>query len=258
MLGDWFSKSKTVNDNALLQMDNSRLPIHVAVIMDGNGRWAKSKGLPRTYGHKAGAETLRKIVTAAGEIGVKHLTAYAFSTENWKRPTEEVSFLMHLLSDYLDNEIEYLLSKNVKLSFIGECAALDIGLQKKIETAHRRTAECTGLRVNLAVNYGGRGEILRAATEMAKEICLGQLELEDVTEEKFSELLYTVSQPDPDLLIRTSGDRRISNFLLWQCAYSELWFTDTLWPDFTAEELYSAIIDYQKRDRRFGGISNKK
>lgn len=259
MWKQWFSKKKSTNDGKLYDaLDRTRIPRHVAVIMDGNGRWAQKRGLPRTFGHRAGAESLRNIVKAASEIGIKVLTAYAFSTENWKRPEEEVNFLMALLSDYLDNEIEELDSNDVKIRFIGKVTDLASSLQKKIENAQSRTADNSGLILNLAVNYGGRAEITRAVQIIADKIIKGELKPQDITDAVVQNNLYTVGLPDPDLLIRPSGDLRISNFLLWQLAYTEFWFTDINWPDFKPEHLVQAIIEFQQRDRRFGGLKKQK
>lgn len=255
----WFSKkSKDDNKKPYDSLDISRIPNHIAIIMDGNGRWAQKRGLPRTFGHSAGAETLRDIVKTASEIGVQVLTAYAFSTENWKRPTDEVSLLMKLLSDYLDNEIDELCDNNVKIRFIGDTKELAQVLQHKIEKAQTRTAKNTGLVLNLAVNYGGRAEIVRAVQIIANKIAQKELIPDEINETLIKQHLYTFDLPDPDLLIRPSGDFRISNFLLWQLAYTEFWFTNLFWPDFKPEHLIQAISDYQHRDRRFGGLTSKK
>ncbi|MEG6585918.1 isoprenyl transferase [Dendrosporobacter sp. 1207_IL3150] len=251
----WFSKSGEVTKIPEVDLiDPTRIPQHVAVIMDGNGRWAQKQGLIRTFGHRAGVERLRDIVKAASRLGVKALTAYAFSTENWKRPDEEVNFLMSLFSEYLDTEIEELHQNQVKIRFIGKIDELALNLQHKIENAQARTSENTGLILNLAVNYGGRAEITRAVKIIAEKVQTGELKIEDISDNTIQNNLFTGELPDPDLLIRPSGDLRISNFLLWQSAYSELWFTDINWPDFKPEHLVQAIIDFQKRDRRFGGI----
>ncbi len=235
-------------------LDPTRVPLHVAIIMDGNGRWAQKRGLPRTFGHKAGAEVLRDILTEAAEIGVRVLTAYAFSTENWRRPNEEVSFLMELFSTYLDNEVDRLVEKQVRLRFIGNRRRLGEELLRRIELAEQKTSQGTVIDLNLAVDYGGRAEIVQAARQLAQEVQANRLSVDEIDEGQFAKHLFTSSQPDPDLLIRPGGDMRISNFLLWQLAYAELWLTDTLWPDFTPQHFRQAIFDYQHRERRFGGL----
>ncbi|CVK17619.1 MULTISPECIES: isoprenyl transferase [Sporomusa] len=252
----WFSKKHTLKQNDYNDIDPTRLPRHVAIIMDGNGRWAQKKGLPRTLGHRAGAETLREIVKTASEIGIQVLTAYAFSTENWRRPADEVSLLMSLLSDYLDNELAELDENNVQVRFIGHTGDLALNLQKKVEKAQTLTAHNTGLILNLAVNYGGRAELTRAVKIISEKVLRRELDPEDINETIIEEHLYTANLPAPDLLIRPSGDFRISNFLLWQMAYTEFWFTEIHWPDFKSEDLLQAVRDYQQRDRRFGGIKN--
>lgn len=244
--------------NEVLQLDPERIPQHVAVIMDGNGRWAQKRALPRTLGHKAGAEVLRSILTEATDIGVKVLTAYAFSTENWRRPNEEVNFLMELFSTYLDNEVDHLVEKQVKLRFIGNKDRLGTELQKRIELAETKTAQGAAIILNLAVDYGGRDEIVQAAKRLGADVLAGRVELAAVDENQFASYLFTAGQPDPDLLIRPGGDMRISNFLLWQLAYAEFWLTDILWPDFTPTHFRQAIIDFQNRERRFGGIKPAK
>jgi undecaprenyl diphosphate synthase len=255
----WFSRKKNTSDGNLYNsLDKTRIPSHIAVIMDGNGRWAQKRGLPRAFGHRAGAESLCDIVRAASDIGVKVFTAYAFSTENWKRPEEEVSLLMKLLSDYLDNEIEELDENNVKMRFIGGISELAPSLRRKMENAQSRTAHNSGMILNLAVNYGGRAEITRAVQIITEKTMKGELTPQDITDSVIQNNLYTAGLPDPDLLIRPSGDLRISNFLLWQLAYTEFWFTDINWPDFKPEHLVQAIIDFQNRDRRFGGLKNQK
>lgn len=255
----WFSKSRNdANSEIYNSLDMSRIPKHIAIIMDGNGRWAQKRGLPRTFGHKAGAETLRAIVQTVSEIGVQVLTAYAFSTENWKRPTDEVSLLMNLLSEYLDSEIDELCENNVQIKFIGKTDELAPILQHKIEKAQTRTAKNNGLVLNLAVNYGGRAEITRAVQIIANKVAQGQLNPDHIDENIINRYLYTDNLPDPDLLIRPSGDFRVSNFLLWQLAYTEFYFTDLYWPDFKADHLLQAIAVYQNRDRRFGGLKKSK
>jgi undecaprenyl diphosphate synthase len=226
--------------------------------MDGNGRWAQKRSLPRTFGHKAGAEVLRSILTEATELGVKVLTAYAFSTENWRRPNEEVNFLMELFSTYLDNEVDHLVQKQVKLRFIGNKDRLGTELQRRIDVAERSTAQGTAIVLNLAVDYGGRAEIVNAARLLAGDVQDRRVSLEAIDEQCFANYLFTAGQPDPDLLIRPGGDMRISNFLLWQLAYAEFWVTDTLWPDFSPQHFRQAIFDFQNRDRRFGGLNPAK
>lgn len=254
----WFSKKNDINnEKAYDSLDKSRIPQHVAIIMDGNGRWAQKRGLPRTFGHRAGVESLRDIVKTASEINIKALTAYAFSTENWKRPTDEVNLLMSLLSDYLDKEIDELDENNVQIRFIGKTDELASGLQHKIEKAQTRTASNSGLVLNLAVNYGGRAEIMRAVQIIAKQVERGEITSAEITEATINKNLYTNNLPDPDLLIRPSGDFRISNFLLWQLAYTEFWLTNIYWPDFKPKDLIQAVFDYQQRDRRYGGLKKK-
>lgn len=254
----WFSKKNSNSEVSYHNIDFARLPRHVAIIMDGNGRWAQKKGMPRTFGHKAGAETLRDIVKASSEMGIEVLTAYAFSTENWRRPADEVDLLMGLLANYLDNEITELEHNNVQVRFIGHIDGLAPALQKKIEKAQTQTAHNTGLVLNLAVNYGGRAEILRAVKIISEKVLRHELEPQHIDEAVIEQHLYTANLPAPDLLIRPSGDLRISNFLLWQMAYAEFWFTELNWPDFKPEHLVGAVQDYQQRERRFGGVKNTK
>lgn len=254
----WFGESDKKQHNDYKGIDQSRIPRHVAIIMDGNGRWAQKKGLPRTFGHRAGAETLRDIVKAASNIGIQVLTAYAFSTENWRRPADEVSLLMSLLTEYLDNEVSELNKSNVRIRFIGDIEGLSQSLQLKIEKAQTLTTHNTGLVLNLAVNYGGRAELTRAVKIISEKVLKNEVNLEDIDESTIEQCLYTSNLPAPDLLIRPSGDFRISNFLLWQMAYTEFWFTETNWPDFKSDDLVQAIYDYQQRERRFGGIKNTK
>lgn len=249
----WFNKKNEKMDRHNI-VEQEQLPQHIAIIMDGNGRWAKRKGLPRTFGHRAGVESLRHIVTTAVNLKLKVLTTYAFSTENWKRPKDEVSLLMRLFSEYLESEIDELHQKNVQIRFIGKVDELAVELQNKVEKAQMHTQNNTGLIFNLAVNYGGRAEIVRSVQMLGERIARGEILPEDINENCIKENLYTAALPDPDLIIRPSGDFRISNFLLWQSAYSELWFTDIYWPDFKPEHLLQAIADYQRRERRFGGL----
>lgn len=222
--------------------------------MDGNGRWAQKRGMMRIYGHKAGVKTVREIVKACSELGIKYLTLYAFSTENWKRPLEEVNFLMDLLVEYLSKEVNELNKNNVKINFIGDISFLPKKCKVEIDRAQNITKENDGLVLNIALNYGGRDEIVKAVKKICHKVVNKELSIDAITEQIVSENLYTQNQPDPDLIIRTSGEKRLSNFLLWQSAYSELWFTDVLWPDFNKKHLIEAILYYQTRKRRFGGI----
>lgn len=229
------------------------IPAHIAIIMDGNGRWAKRRALPLKLGHRQGAETLRKVTDAAIELGVRYLTAYAFSTENWKRSEEEVGAIMDLMNSYLDEYTKDAEIKNTKVRIIGDITRLRPQLIEKIKNIQAITKDKTGLGLNIAINYGGRDEIVRAAKKMMRAAAEGALAPEDLTEGMLSDYLDTAEVPDPDLLIRTSGEYRISNFLLWQMAYSEMYFTDKLWPDFTKADLQAAIEFFNQKDRRFGG-----
>lgn len=229
-------------------------PRHLAIIMDGNGRWAKSKGLPRAAGHRAGAETLRAIVEACVEVGIDYLTVYAFSTENWKRPSDEVNALMGLLVEYIEKELDELKRNGIKIKTIGNIYGLPSSAVARVEKAEKETAHNQKLVLQIALNYGGRKEILDAVKNIAGEVAAGKLTAETIDQETLEEHLYTAGIPDPDLLIRTAGELRLSNFLLWQSAYTEFWFTEVFWPDFTAQHLYQAIYDYQYRQRRFGGL----
>ena len=235
-------------------MAESMLPAHVGIIMDGNGRWAKKRLQPRTLGHRAGAQNFRTITRYASKLGIKYLTVYAFSTENWSRPAEEVGALLRLFKDYLEEALRDFMEENIRVRFIGDVSAFPQELRKLIAEVEEASAPKTGMVLNLAMNYGGRAEILRGARAFAADVRAGLCQPEDLTEERFDRYLYTAGQPAPDLIIRPSGEQRVSNFLLWQCAYAELYFTDVLWPDFTREELHRAIAAYQSRDRRFGGI----
>ena len=229
------------------EVDKGRLPRHIAVIMDGNGRWAKKRGLPRTAGHKVGAEVFRDIATYCKELGVEYLTVYAFSTENWKRPADEVNTIMGLLEQYLHEAIDTMEKDHIRLRFFGDMSVLSPELQALAHRTDDISAHYDGFQANICLNYGGRAELLRAAQRCAERGL-------DWTEENLSANMYSAGIPDPELVIRPGGEMRLSNFLLWQCAYSELYFCDTLWPDFTRQELDKAIIDYQRRDRRFGGV----
>lgn len=226
---------------------NSPPPRHIAIIMDGNGRWAKQRGLPRTAGHAAGAEAFRRIANYCRTLGVEYLTVYAFSTENWKRPADEVSTIMGLLEQYLHEAIDTMERDHIRLRFFGDMSALSPELQALAHRTDDISTHYDGFQANICLNYGGRAELLRAAQRCAERGL-------DWTEENLSANMYSAGIPDPELVIRPGGEMRLSNFLLWQCAYSELYFCDTLWPDFTRQELDKAIIDYQRRDRRFGGV----
>lgn len=230
------------------------LPAHIGIIMDGNGRWAKKRSLPRQVGHRYGARTFRKITKYCEKIGIKCLTVYAFSTENWKRPQSEVDSLMALLKEYLEESLSDFKSENIKTRFIGDISPLSPEIRELIKKAEELTKDKTGLCLNIALNYGGREELTRAARSIAKEVAEGRLSPEDIGEELLQKYLYTAGQPDPDLIIRPSGEYRTSNFLLWQSAYSEYVFTDVLWPDFKPADLDKALREYAKRNRRFGGV----
>jgi undecaprenyl diphosphate synthase len=239
----------------LQSIDFTRLPRHVAIIMDGNGRWAKLRQKRRVEGHRAGIASVRDVVETSARLGLQVLTLYAFSVENWKRPQTEVSTLMELLKRYLRMELETLLKNNIRFEVIGRMGDLPGDVQDELRRAMERTRERSGLLFNIALNYGGRAEITDAVRTLAAEVARSGRDPASITEHDLSAHLYTAGQPDPDLLIRTSGELRISNFLLWQIAYSEIWVTDVLWPDFRRRHLLQAIADYQKRERRYGGIS---
>ena len=232
-----------------------RLPEHIAVIMDGNGRWAQKRGLPRIAGHKAGVESVRRIVENVGKLGIPYLTLYTFSTENWKRPQEEINGLMNLLLESLQRELDRLDRNGIRLRFIGWKDELPEHVQQAVALAQERTQNNDRLTVQIALNYGGRREIVEACRSIARQVAENQLSADSIDEALFERHLSTFPAPDPDLLIRPSGEMRISNFLLWQIAYCELWVTETLWPDFGQEDLMQAIEAFQKRDRRFGGLS---
>lgn len=235
-------------------IDKDKLPKHIAIIMDGNGRWAKEKGLPRIDGHRAGMKSVKTTVKLCGELGIKVLTLYAFSTENWTRPKKEINTLMRILHEYLSRETDELHQNNVKLYFIGRIDELPKLVQQDLKWAKEKTSNNTGLLLNVALNYSGRVDIIEAVKKLILDIENKKCKKEDINEIMFEKYLYTASLPEPDLLIRTSGEMRISNFLLWQIAYTEIYVTPTYWPDFSRKHLLSAIIDYQKRERRFGGI----
>ena len=232
------------------------MPGHVAVIMDGNGRWAKARGLPRVMGHRAGVEALKSTLRHCSDWGVEALTAYAFSTENWSRPGEEVNFLMTLFESVLQRELQALEQEQVRIRFLGDLDALPVKLQALIAEATQRTSANSGIHFNVCTNYGGRRELVRASQRLAERVARGELEPSQIDENALAAELFTAGEPDPDLLIRTSGEQRISNFLLWQLAYAEIHVTDLCWPDFDAEALQLALQDYQSRQRRFGGLQS--
>jgi len=241
----------------MLDISRDKLPEHVAIVMDGSGRWAKKKGLSRNEGHRVGIEKIRETVEMCLDIGIKFLTIYAFSCQNWKRPREEVNFLMKRFERYLDKEGQELKRKGIRLGVIGRKEELSQALQKKIEKTVRMTQNNDKLYLNLGINYGGQEEIVDAAKKIAEEIRKGTLVSQEIDVDLFRKYLYTANQPYPDLLIRTSGEQRVSNFLLWQIAYAELWITPTLWPDFGKEEFIKAVSDYASRKRRFGGLEEE-
>ena len=236
---------------------NEPIPSHIAIIMDGNGRWAKKRALPRFAGHREGMKTVRKVTRFASDLGVDVLTVYAFSTENWKRPKTEVDFLMRLPEEFLGSFLPEMMERNVKVQMIGEPSLLPSHTQKALFEAMDKTKNNTGLILNFALNYGSRAEMTMAIQEIMKKVQAGELELDDINEDCVSAHLMTMHLPDPDLIIRTSGEMRLSNFMLWQVAYAEFWFTDTLWPDFDEETLLEAIESYQKRNRRYGGLKGE-
>ena len=235
-----------------MEFNKENMPQHIAIIMDGNRRWARAKGKPAGFGHKEGAKTLEKIVRYANKIGLKHITVYAFSTENWKRAEEEVKALMALLQSYLDDYSKRADSENIKVKILGDITALAPKMQKSIKECMERTKNNTGVTFNIALNYGGRDEIVKAIKSISEKVKKDEIKIEDINEELVSNNLYTKGQPDPDLVIRTSGEIRLSNFLPWQVVYSEFIFIEKNWPDFTEEDLDNAIIEYKKRTRKFG------
>lgn len=245
-----FSKKK-IND---FEVDYNNLPEHIGIIMDGNGRWARKRGLPRSAGHREGAKTLEKLTRFAGDIGIKYITYYAFSTENWKRPSKEVESLMKLMTMYLDDYKRLLGGEDIRIRIIGKREGLSEEILKKIEIVENDTKHNSKITMNIAVNYGGREDILNSVKIIADKVEKGLLKPEDITEEDISSNLYTNYMPDPDLIIRPSGELRLSNFLMWQSAYSEFWFSDINWPDFTKDDFLRAISDFQKRNRRYGGV----
>ena len=235
-------------------LDSRYLPAHIAIIMDGNGRWAKKRGLPRNVGHREGSNALRNIVIFCNKIAVKYLTVYAFSTENWKRPKSEVDALMALLVEFLKNAEKELSRENVRIKVMGDIQTLPAQLQSQIMKVQKMSSKNTGLCLNIALNYGGRDELIAAVKAVTRDVVEKRLAIEKIDGDAIAKRLYTSDIPDPDLLIRTSGEIRISNFLLWQLAYTEFWFTDVLWPDFKEKHLIQAITEYQNRHRRFGGV----
>lgn len=247
-------KKNNFDNDENIELDMNNIPKHVAIIMDGNGRWAKQRNLPRTMGHKAGVETIRRIIKEGDRLGIKYMTLYAFSTENWKRPKEEVGALMKLLVQYLKQEIDELDRNGVVINVLGDISRLPEECIGEIERAKERTRNNNGIVMNVALNYGGRDEIIRAIKLMYSDINKNIIKEEDINSELIENYLYTKGIPDPDLIIRPSGEQRLSNFLLWQCAYSEFWYSDINWPDFKEEDLRRAISDYQNRDRRFGKV----
>ena len=244
------------NDDLSKRIDKQKVPEHVAIIMDGNGRWATRKGLPRSYGHKKGVNVLKEILKVSKNLGCKILTVYAFSTENWTRPTKEVDFLINLFSEVLRNEIDEIHAESTKIKFIGDLSPFPETLRKIISSSESLTRSNNKFLLNVCVNYGGRQEIVKAAKELALKSSSGEIKPSEVNEELFNSELLTRGIKDPELLIRTSGEKRISNFLLWQLAYSEIYISEVLWPDFNEFEFLKAIIDYQSRNRRFGGIES--
>lgn len=249
-----FFKGEQITENEEISLDMDNIPKHIAIIMDGNGRWAKKRKLPRTMGHKAGVETIRRVLKEADKIGVKYMTLYAFSTENWKRPKDEVNALMKLLIQYLRQEINELHKNGVKINVLGDMSKLPKECQGEIEKSVLKTENNTGITMNIALNYGGRDEILRAVKLISEDVSKGIIKSSEIDDTIFESYLYTKGVPDPDIIIRPSGEQRLSNFLLWQCAYSEFWYSDICWPDFKESDLHRAIYDFQKRDRRFGGV----
>jgi undecaprenyl diphosphate synthase len=236
----------------LNRINKNKIPLHIAIIMDGNGRWANKRGLVRMIGHERGVASVKKVVEAATEIGIKYLTLYTFSVENWKRPKPEIKILMSLLINFIDSEFDTLNSNNIRLLIIGNTTTLPVKVRKKINFATKATSNNTGLSLILALSYGGKQDIINATRLICNEIEMGKLTIPEVSEGLFSKYLSNADIPNPELLIRTSGEYRVSNFLLWEIAYTELYFTETLWPDFDKEEFFKAILDYQNRERRFG------
>ena len=235
-------------------IDKNNLPYHIGIIMDGNGRWAKKRGMPRSFGHKQGAKTFDEIIDFAGNLGIKVVTVYAFSTENWSRPKEEVDSIMELLADYLENGLKKLAGKDTKVKVIGDIGSMSEDIKKGVKNIEEKTEDGKSMTVQIALNYGGRLEIAEAAKKAALMAVSGKICPDEINSDLLSSLMYSPDIPDPDLIIRPSGEYRLSNFLLWESAYSEFWFSDILWPDFKGEDLLRAVYDYQQRSRRFGGV----
>ncbi|MGC9503971.1 isoprenyl transferase [Baaleninema sp.] len=251
------SAKQTLLRTLPVDLDPARLPKHVAVIMDGNGRWAQGRGFPRIVGHQRGVDALKDLLRCCDDWGIEALTAYAFSTENWGRPLEEVDFLMTLFERVLRQQLREMMEENVRIRFVGHLETLPPSLRAEIDRAMEETGNNTGIQFTVATNYGGRQEIVEACRAIAHQVKRGELEPEEIDRELFARHLYTVELDDPDLLIRTSGEMRISNFLLWQVAYAELYVTDTLWPEFDREAFHRALLSYQQRDRRFGKVASR-
>ena len=249
-----FNFIKKKNKDVFDELDTSNIPKHIAIIMDGNGRWAKKRGLPRSAGHRMGAKVLEQITRDAGHLGVKYLTVYAFSTENWKRPDDEVNALMNLLSEYLDDYKRLIGDEDIRVRIIGSYSKLSDEIIAKIKNIEEKTKLNSAITLNIALNYGGRDEIVHAFKKIADRVKNGELDINGIDEDLISSNLYTEYMPDPDFIIRPSGEYRLSNFMLWQSAYSEFWYSNILWPDFTRDDLIKAIIDFQKRNRRYGGV----
>ena len=245
-----FAKKKKL----LNEIDMNNIPQHIGIIMDGNGRWATKRGLPRSAGHAAGAKTLDKITRCAEKLGVRYVTVYAFSTENWKRPKDEVQALMKLMMDYLDDYKRVLGGENIRIRIIGRREELSDEINKKIDIVENNTRDNDKITLTIAINYGGREEIVHAAKKVCSQVADGMISVDDITEDVLNSQMYTSFMPDPDFIIRPSGELRLSNFLLWQSAYTEFWFSDICWPDFTERDLHQAVLDFQNRNRRFGGV----
>ncbi|RCX21274.1 undecaprenyl diphosphate synthase [Fontibacillus phaseoli] len=252
VFGSWRKKR---NSPESVHPDGENIPKHVAIIMDGNGRWARKLGMPRIVGHRSGMKAVKRVTIAADELGISVLTLYAFSTENWKRPKEEVDFLMSLPTEFLAMELEELIEKNVQVRMMGHTEELPEHTIAAMEEAIERTKHNTGLILNFALNYGSQREITESVKEIAREVMEGKIKPEEITQQMIGSRLLSGGLPDPDLLIRTGGELRLSNFMLWQTAYSELWFTDLYWPEFGREQLFAAVAEYQNRTRRYGGLS---
>ena len=250
-------KEGSVEEQLFQEIDLERIPRHIAIIMDGNGRWAEQRRLPRVVGHRAGIDAVRETVETASRLKLGVLTLYAFSVENWKRPPSEVATLMDLLKEFINKELKTLTENNIRFDTLGRIAELDPSVQHDLEEARKLTSCNTGLRFNVALNYSGRAELVDAFKLLLSRHGAGQLKIDDIDEKILGNSLYTAGLPDPDLLIRTSGELRVSNFLLWQIAYAEIWVTETLWPDFRMKDLFEGLIAFQKRDRRYGGLSSR-